>query len=187
MQCGSDFRDYLLYFISRRFIYQRSVKYATIHLRNVSHQYPWLGHWRILSYVGHISFLGFLFLFQGRGCVWGGWDRFSPQPPHLIVAPRIIVSGAYGGVWRCYCFAPRSGYRGGARRLRPTKKIVGKPHLHLILSLSQIFFRFPLFVVSWPQNQSKFCFSSAKIIGNSAKLSRKNFVNFDGIVNLIFG
>ena len=29
------------FFISRRFIYERSVEYMTIHLREVSHQYPW--------------------------------------------------------------------------------------------------------------------------------------------------
>ena len=32
------------YFILRRFIYERSVKHATIHLQEVT------GHWRILSY-----------------------------------------------------------------------------------------------------------------------------------------
>ena len=37
---GSDFRDYPLYSISR-LIYERSVKYATIQLREVSHQYLW--------------------------------------------------------------------------------------------------------------------------------------------------
>ena len=32
---AADFRDFPLYLISRRFIYERSVKYATIRLRNV--------------------------------------------------------------------------------------------------------------------------------------------------------
>ena len=33
-------RHYPLYYISRRLICERSVKYATIHVQEVSHQYP---------------------------------------------------------------------------------------------------------------------------------------------------
>ena len=42
-----------------------------------------------------------------------------------------------------------------------------------ILFLNQFLF--------WPQNPSKFCFSSAKVCGNPAGVSRKNFVNLMGL------
>ena len=42
MQLVRFFSDFPLYSISRLFIYERSVKYSMIHLREVSHQYQWL-------------------------------------------------------------------------------------------------------------------------------------------------